>query len=319
MYGMKNEFAADRELRNVQNLFLRPNTELASLTSMGTRATASMLAVPLAPGALVQLVRIVRERQWPMLMLGGGTNTIFATRHFEGIVTLLDPEVFGGMEAIGNNMVRVGAAAELGGLLNYVRRQNLMGLEFCTMIPGRVGGALAGNAGAGNWGICDFVERALVLTRSGRLIDVKRGEFRYTYRHSELSEGIVLEADLLLEPLNPQVSQDRVREYRDKKKCQPYKVNSSGCIFKNPRDSRTGQKISAGKLIDDAGLKGYSINDVTVSDLHANFIVNRGGACGEDFLAMISLIQDIVHERFGVELELEARIVGGPLTSCVLR
>lgn len=316
---MPNEFQRDRTLRSLQGVDLIANADLTGCTSMKTRARCGMLAVPQTPRALRDLVRLVREREWPMLVLGGGTNTIFATHDFEGIVVVLDRSVFGCMERIEDNMVRVGASAELTGLVNFVRRSGLMGLEFCTMIPGTVGGALAGNAGAGNWGICDFVERCIVMTRSGRVIEVNRGDFHFGYRHSELSEAIVLEADLLLEPLNAELSRERSREFAAKKKNQPYKIPSSGCIFKNPRDPQTGRVISAGMLIDQAGMKGYNLNSVVVSEQHANFLLNTGNASGEDFLAMISLIQDIVAERHGIRLDVEARIVGGPLTSCVLR
>lgn len=316
---LSNDYLTDRDLLAIPNLTLVPEADLARRTSMQTQSRAAILAIPRTPRALYQLIRLVRRRDWPMLMLGGGSNTIFATAHFDGLVLWLDKEVFGRMAVVDDNMVRVGAAAELRELLAFVRKSSLMGLEFCTMIPGTVGGALAGNAGAGNWGLCDFVERALVMTRSGRLVDVHRGDFRFSYRYSELSEALILEADLLLEPLDKQLSQERVKEFVSKKKNQPYDVPSSGCVFKNPKDPRTGKPVSAGKLIDEAGLKGYSLNSVAVSEKHANFLINEGGASGEDFLAMISLIRDIIQERRGIELQIEARVVGGPLTSCVLR
>ncbi len=312
------EFARDHHLWNIDGLTLQLDADLSDLTSMKTRASASILAVPTHVRALRELVKLVRARQWPMMILGGGTNTIFATAHFEGIVTVLPAAMFGAVEVVEENVVRVGAAADLGRLLDFSRKNGLMGLEFCTMIPGTVGGALAGNAGAGNWGICDFVERALIMTRSGRFVELRRGDFEFRYRQSELSQGIVLEADLLLEPLVRDVSRDRSKEFIEKKKGQPYRIPSSGCIFKNPVDPRTGKKISAGMLIDQADLKGYEMNSAMVSKQHANFIVNTGEASGDDFLAMISLIQDLIAERSGIELEVEARIVGGPLTSCVL-
>jgi UDP-N-acetylmuramate dehydrogenase len=103
-----------------------------------------------------------------------------------------------------------------------------------------------------------------------------------------------------------------------KKKGQPYKENSSGCVFKNPKDPVTGLPTSAGKLIDESGLKGYRIRSAFISESHANFMVNRGHSSGEDFLALISLARDIVQRRTGIELSLEAQIVGGPLNSVVL-
>lgn len=314
-----NPFLRDSALRNIINLELAPDADVTSLTSMSTRTTAALLAIPHDPFALRSLVRVAYHREWPMLILGGGTNTIFAQNHFDGIVVKLPRTPFGQALSMPGRTVRVGAAMELSSLLQFARQSNLMGLEFCTMIPGTVGGALAGNAGAGNWGLCDFVEAGIVMTRKGQIFPIRRGDFEFKYRHSELADVIVLEADLALEPLKPEIAAARRRDFVAKKKNQPYKCHSSGCIFKNPRDPRTGEMISAGKLIDEAGLKGYCLNDIMVSEGHANFIVNRGNGVGEDFLAMISLIQDLVHERTGFMLELEARIVGGPLQSCVLR
>jgi UDP-N-acetylmuramate dehydrogenase len=312
-------FFRDNALARIPNLYVEPYASLAELTTMKTRARADVLAVPQHPRALLDLVRLVREREWPMLILGGGSNTIFASTRFEGIVVLLDPAMFGQIRLVDERTVRVGAGAELKDLMRFARQNHLMGLEFCTMIPGTVGGALAGNAGAGNWGICDFTDRVLCMTRSGRLIELQRGDFRFSYRYSELCEAVVLEADILLEPLNLEVSRTRTKEYVSKKKNQPYDRPSSGCIFKNPKDPSTGKPVSAGKLIDDAGLKGYTLNSVEVSGGHANVLTNKGPATGEDFHAMISLIKDVIGSRFGIDLKVEARIVGGPLGSCVLK
>lgn len=315
---IQNSFLTDRDLLAIDNLTLIPQANLAKRTSMKTCSRAALLAIPHDIRALHRIVRLTHRREWPLLVLGGGTNTIFATAQFDGIVLILDAAFFGHIELADENTLRVGAAAQLSDAIKFGKRHHLMGLEFCTMIPGTVGGALAGNAGAGNWGLCDFLERAILLTREGEFIDVHRGDFRYSYRHSQLADNIVIEAELLLEPLDFETSRQRQKDYTAKKKCQPYKIPSSGCVFKNPKDS-AGQSVSAGMLIDRAGLKGYALNDVEVSEAHANFLINRGKASGEDFLAMISLIRDVVHQRFGIELEIEARIVGGPLTSCVLR
>lgn len=315
-----NEFLRDRALTSIANLELIANADLSSRTSMRTNSNAAVLAIPHDPYALRLLIRLARDREWPLLVLGGGTNMIFATRRFEGIVVNLPKPVFGQTIHTDERVITVGCAASLGGVFAFSRKCNLMGLEFTSGIPGVLGGAIAGNAGAQNWGICDFVERVTVMTREGKVQSLNRSDFRFSYRHCELAEFIVLEAELLLEPLDAAISKQRVEDFLDKKKNQPsWKVPSSGCIFKNPRDPRTGDKLFAGKLIDEAGLKGYSLNGVQVSQMHANFLINEGGAAGEDFLAMISLIQDRVYDKSGVMLELEARIVGGPLTSCVLR
>lgn len=313
-----SELMYDRDLWRIPGVNLTPNARLDNLSTMKSKARAEILAEVQDPQGLFYLTRLCEKKGYPLLMLGGGSNTIFATSYFEGVVVQLNSPVFNSMEAVKNNVIRVGAGSKLTGLLSYTRKVDMMGLEFCTMIPGTVGGALAGNAGAGNWGLCDFVDSVLVMTRDGEIGEIRRNEFRYSYRHSDLSEYIILEAEVRLEKYVEEISKARSREFRDKKKTQPYNLPNTGCIFKNPIDPRTGNLVSAGKLIDEAGLKNYTINGSCVSEGHANFIVNQGKACGEDFLALISLIQDIIFERTGIELELEAKIVGGPLTSCVL-
>jgi len=314
-----NEFRLDRGLSEIPNLDLEWNADLSTRTWMKTRSRASVLAQPRSVQALRSLMLVAREREWPLLMLGRGANTIFATHEFEGVVVELPRKPFGEITYAGGTRVQAGAGVQITQLLAAVRSFGLMGLEFMTMIPGCVGGSLAGNAGAGGWGLCDFVEEAVVMQRDGKVRRLKRGDFRFSYRHSELGDHVILMADLLLEPLIEKISSERVKEYKEKKTGQPYGEPSSGCIFKNPRDSSTGKHISAGKMIDDAGMKSYMLNSVKVSEKHANFLINTGNATGEDFLAMISLIQDTIRERNGVELEVEARIVGGPLASCILK
>lgn len=307
-----------KELSYVRDadLALSANSDLAAKTSMRMNATAAAFAQVDSPFALKKVMHQARALAIPTYILGGGKNTLFATSHFDGLVVSLDKK-FAKLAPVGDNCIRAGGSVQLPHLIAFANRCGLMGLEFLTMVPGTVGGSLAGNAGAGNWGLCDFVERVWIMTRDGFIACVNRNQFRYSYRHSELREAIVLEADFRLEPLVQAEADRRVEEFKSKKAGQPYRIPSSGCIFKNPRLAN-GQYVSAGKLIDECGLKGYSIRSATISDCHANFIVNGGGSSGEDFLALISLVQDIVKEKTGIDLETEVQIVGGPLSSAVL-
>lgn len=292
------------------------HADLTVRTSMRMAARAALLAEPQTPEALRRVVLHARDVGVPMFLLGGGKNTLFATSNFDGLVVTLG-RGFNRLDNIGGNCIRVGASAQLSQLIPFTHRNGLMGLEFLTRVPGTVGGALAGNAGAGNWGICDFVERVYLMTRTGFVACVGRNQFRYGYRHCELRDAIVLMADLRLEPLDRAEATRRVEDFKAKKTNQPYHIPSSGCIFKNPKGP-DGAAISAGKLIDECGLKGYAIRSARVSEGHANFIVNTGNSSGEDFLALISLIRDIVQARTGIELKMEVQIVGGPLSSAVL-
>ncbi|MDX2176224.1 MAG: UDP-N-acetylmuramate dehydrogenase [Candidatus Sumerlaeia bacterium] len=303
-----------RELldRPIPGVSFTPFADVTKKTTMKTRARAAMLAHADCPRGLAELLRRARAMGWPLRMLGGGANTLFAAGFYEGVLVTLG-NAFAQVEYLGGTMLRAGSATPMPRLLKLANQHGLMGLEFLHMVPGQVGGGLAGNAGAGDYGLCEFLERCLCLTRDGRLLEVGRGGFDYGYRFSELSQVVVLEADFRLMPLHAQEAERRKADFKAKKAGQPYDWPSSGCIFKNPRPAGGGKPVSAGKLIDEAGLKGYRIGDAAVSEGHANFIINLGEATGEDFLALITLIQDVVQEKHGVELEAEVKILGGPL------
>lgn len=316
MRNSRSPFRPILEL-NAPGYEVRPHFDLTKKTSMRMRCKAAAYAQIGCLETLEKFLTITRKEGLPAFLLGGGQNTLFASSFFDGAVFSLNGE-FSQAQNLGGNMIRVGAGVQLPRLLSFARSCNLMGLEFLTMVPGTVGGALAGNAGAGNWGLCDFVERVYLITREGFIACVNRNEFRYSYRHSELKDTIILYADLRLEPLEAMESARRTQEFKDKKTNQPYNKHSSGCIFKNPKCLRSGESVSAGKLIDEAGLKGYFIRSACISEGHANFMVNEGNSSGEDFLALINLVRDIVRERTGIDLDVEVQIVGGPLNSVVL-
>ena len=299
-------------------LKVQSNVDLMPKTTMKMNAVADVFATVDQPYELKRLFETIRQMEVPSFLLGGGANTLFASTRFEGVVVKLGPTGFGKLEWLGGNLIRAGAAVNLPRLIKYSHDCRLMGLEFLTKVPGTVGGALAMNAGAGKWGLCDYVERVMVMTRSGFICCVDRNEFQYSYRHSDLRDVIVLEADFRLEPLNQKIASEAEEEFKAKKKGQPYHLPSCGCIFKNPKDPVTGLPVSAGKLIDEAQLKGYKIRAAQVSNEHGNFLVNTDNSSGEDFLALISLVRDLVWQRRGIELEMEVQIVGGPLNSVVL-
>ncbi|CAN5407763.1 UDP-N-acetylmuramate dehydrogenase [soil metagenome] len=313
-----NNLAGYASLLNLASsgLSIRTNQDLTTKTQMRMKTHAAIYAVPENPFALKKILRETKRSGVPTFLLGGGANTLFATSYFDGVVISLG-RGFQKTEYLGGNFIRAGASTKLPALMKYARDCGLMGLEFLTMIPGTVGGALAGNAGAGNWGLCDYVERVYLMTRAGFIACVDRNQFRYAYRHSELREAIILEADFRLEPLNKFEAESRLDKFKGLKGTQPYNLPSCGCIFKNPKD-HAGRMVSAGKLIDECELKGYSIKAAQVSEGHANFIVNRGNSAGEDFLALISLVRDLVHQKMNIELDLEVQIVGGPLSSAIL-
>jgi UDP-N-acetylmuramate dehydrogenase len=291
-------------------------------TSMKMRSRAAVLAIPHSARALRETLRLARWIRIPLYVLGGGSNTLFASSTFDGIVLKLG-QSFSNVDLIAPDLVRCGAGLDLKKAVSYSIECGLAGLEFGTGIPGTLGGAAAGNAGARHQdgrelGICDFIDRLICFDRAGQVWEVERGEFQYTYRASELREVVVVEMDLRLQPTPAEEINKNLRWFREKRKGQPYGLPSCGCIFKNPTDPETGAPVSAGKLIDQLGLKGYKLGDAEISDRHANFMINRNTASGEDFLALISLTQDLIRQRTGIDLDVEVQVVGGSLTHAIL-
>lgn len=192
----------------------------------------------------------------------------------------------------------VRAAAELG----------WSGLEGLAGVPGNLGGGVAMNAG-GRWGdMWDVVELVRVLDADGAVHDLPRERCAPRYRDGGLGSAIVLGAVLHLRVDDPPAVRERVRGYLlEKRRIQPVTEWSAGCIFKNPpREASDGR--SAGKLVEDAGAKGRTRGDAIVSDLHGNFIVNRGGATAADVLTLIEDVRDLVRQKTGVRLETEVKI-----------
>ncbi len=217
------------------------------------------------------------------------------------VVSLADP-AFGEITVAGRK-ITAGGGAKLGHLISVAVREGLAGLEPLVGIPGTVGGALHGNAGSRGGDIGQWTCRATVMTRAGEIIERDRDDLTFAYRESSLDELVILQGQFELEKEDPEELTKRMQKYWIVKKAnQPLGHQSAGCIFKNPRG------MSAGMLIDQAGLKGSRVGGAEVSDLHANFVVVDNSATSHDVLRLIDLVRSRVAERLGVELETEIEI-----------
>ena len=322
MAAMRSRYAGLAPFQYISDLECHYNEPLERHTSMKMRSRAALFAVAHTPRALREVLRLARRSSVPLYVLGGGTNTLFASSVFEGVVLKLG-SAFMGIELEAPDRIRVGAGLEFKKAVSFSVECGLSGLEFGTGIPGTIGGAAAGNAGCRGpegteRGLCDVLDRLTCFDRAGGLWDVQHGEFQYAYRASELREVVVIEAEMRLNPAAAEEINKTLRHYRDKRKGQPYGLPSCGCIFKNPIDPTTGRPVSAGKLIDEIGLKGYRLGGAEISDLHANFMVNISTASAEDFLALIRMTQDLIRQRTGMDLDIEVQVVGGSLTHAIL-
>ncbi len=234
----------------------------------------------------------------PYFIIGKGSNCLFDTRGFDGLVILNKIDFCHWQE----HEVTAGSGYPFSLLGIQSARKGLSGLEFASGIPATVGGAVFMNAGANGRETCDSLKSVLYFDGTQR--NFTRQELAFGYRTSPFQKmkGAILSATFSLTPL-PEARKNQLQIIETRMKTQPLKDKSAGCVFRNPPGK------SAGALIDRAGLKGTTIGGAQVSELHANFIVNKGSATSQDVLKLIELVQEKVFEQTGIKLEPEIRII----------
>jgi UDP-N-acetylmuramate dehydrogenase len=276
---------------------------LAPLTWFRLGGPAAVLARPRTVAEVGALLRRARESEMLTRILSGGSNVLVRDEGVPGLVIHLESPVFSDV-TIDGQVVEAGAAVPLTALISQTARAGLAGLEVLTGIPGTVGGALRGNAGGRQGAIGNFVRTVTVLDENGQVRTRSREEITFGYRSTDLDEPVILSASFALTPEDPESVVKRMRRiWIIKKENQPYGYQSSGCIFKNP-----APEISAGALVEGAGLKGTRVGGAEVSDRHANFIVAHPGATSSQVLELIELVRGRVFEQSGYELELQIQI-----------
>jgi UDP-N-acetylmuramate dehydrogenase len=280
----------------------RRDVPLAPYTWLKTGGPAQHFITPRSSDELTDVVRCCHQNHIPMRVLGGGSNLLVHDEGVAGVVLHLSDPAFSRIEVAGTR-VTAGSGASLSHLISHSVKAGLAGLDTLVGIPGTVGGALHGNAGGKSGDIGQHVRSVRVVTISGDTFVRQEDELSFAYRSSSLNELIILEAAFELHPEDPEELTRRMRKlWIMKKATQPLTFQSAGCIFKNPRG------MSAGWLIEQAGLKGTRIGDAEFSDRHANFIVTHPGAASKDVLKLIDLACTKISEQFGVDLELEIQI-----------
>ncbi len=246
------------------------------------------------------------KKRWnvPGAIIGRGSNMLVSDAGYPGIVVRLIGE-FDQLEFDGN-CVHTGAGVSLPRLSKTVARHGLSGVEFALGIPGSVGGALIMNAGAWSSSFGDLAECVQVMTDKGKLVNLSHDDAKFGYRHSGLSSYFcVTRAMLNLIPGDVEEITNRMQNFYNKKiTSQPFAEENAGCIFKNPPGH------SAGKLIDECGLKGYRIGGAEVSKIHGNFILNLDNATAQNVLDLVRHIQTQVKREKDVDLEMEVKLLG---------
>lgn len=253
---------------------------------------------------VVKLISFLKENNYKYLVLGNGSNVVFKNNRYNGVVIKLSK--LDKIEFDGDKVV-VGAGVALSKLANMAINNSLSGLEFSVSIPGEIGASVSMNAGAYNESFSDVFVSAKVLTPKLEIIELTNEDMDFSYRNSFIKKNkdyIVLEVVLKLKPGNKEEMNAVIEKRFEKRKAtQPLEYPSAGSVFRNP------EGMYAGKLIEDANLKGYSIGGAMISDMHANFIVNKDNATGEDIINLINLAKDKVKENNNIDLYLEQVII----------
>ncbi len=257
--------------------------------------------------ALQQLVTFLNNENIRYLVVGKGSNLLVKDGGFNGVVIILRGKLASIEQHEGNDQILLaGGGLGLGDLLKYCSHNGFGGLEFLSGIPGTVGGAVTMNAGAFGKDMGSVVQEIQVLTPQGELVSKMHSDLVFSYRALSILEGtIVVRASLQCTRETPEIVSKRVVDHLARRKAtQPLEYPSAGSVFKNPPNDY------AGRLIEEAGLKGERVGGAMISNKHANYIVNRGGASAEDVLTLLNLARDKVREVMGIELEPEIRVVG---------
>jgi UDP-N-acetylmuramate dehydrogenase len=278
---------------------LRREVSLAELTSLGIGGTTDLLRI-LRHEAIPSLLKLLDQHGVPHKFLGGGSNLLVVDGELPFVVLQLvkgEPEI-----SLDGNVATVDAAADLGRTVTFCAKNNLGGMEGLIGVPGTVGGALRMNAGAYGIQIGSYVREVKVYRAAERKIEILRGEqISFEYRHTSFAPDDMMLAVKLELPSKPypEILQG-IRICNEKRRSsQPLGQKSAGCIFKNPPGG------SAGRMIDELGLKGFSHGDARVSERHANFFVNAGQASAADMLALIADVRERVQRAYGITLENE--------------
>lgn len=259
---------------------------------------------------LTQAVRWGRARELEIFILGNGSNILVSDAGVRGLVIKNHADAVQENQSACGEILRVTAdsGAPLPGLANRLARQGWRGLEWAIGVPGTVGAAVVTNAGAHGSAISDSVTRVEILDARNNARWWRRDELRYAYRASvlkqALNEYVVLRAEFELRRDEPANCIARMSQYTEHRRRTQPTDPSVGSMFKNPPGDY------AGRLIDAAGMKGQRVGNVQVSNVHANFFVNLGGATARETLRLVELTQAAVREKFKVELELEIQLVG---------
>lgn len=292
------------EIKNLNIGEVFNDVDLKNCTSFKLNGKAKCLVLPSSVSNLIILLKYLRKNKIKFKIIGKCSNLIFVNNDYDGVLVRLDKL---DNLTVDGTKITVGSGYSLMKLSLKLSRMGYTGLEFASGIPGTVGGAIFMNAGAYKSDMGYIVKSVKVLTPRYEIVEMSNALMNFHYRTSFLQshpDYICLEATLVLKKSNPEEIMQLIEDRRVRRiESQPLEYPSAGSVFRNPPDDY------AGRLIEEAGLKGFGIGDALVSQKHANFIINAGNAKGSEIKELILKIKEIVKEKFDIELKSEQEFV----------
>ncbi|MDA7025964.1 UDP-N-acetylmuramate dehydrogenase [Bacillus sp. CLL-7-23] len=295
-----------QELKELEVGKVLEKEPLANHTTIKIGGPADILVIPKNIQAIRDTMKVIKKHNVKWTAIGRGSNLLVLDEGIRGVVIKLGTGI--DHIKIDGETVRAGGGCSVVRLATGISKKGLSGLEFAAGIPGSVGGAVYMNAGAHGSDISRILVKALILFQDGTLEWLSNEEMLFSYRTSILQNkrpGICLEAVFQLEQKERDIIIEQMQKNKDyRKETQPVSNPCAGSIFRNPLPDH------AGKLIEQAGLKGYQIGGAKVSEMHGNFIINAGGATAKDVLDLITFIQKTIKEKYGVDMHTEVEMIG---------
>ena len=293
-----------KEINNETSSLCLMNEPLKKHTTYGIGGPADLMIFPKNKQDLIKIIKIINENKIQLTILGSGSNVLVSDDGIRGVVISLKNSLK--QIEVADNILYAECGTMLGKIVKYAVKNHLIGLENLNGVPGTLGGALIMNAGAWGGEISENLVHVELINSKSEVKKIQKKDLNFSYRQSSFDkDDILLSAKFNLKKADKNIIKENFMVAQSgRKKSQPLNKRSAGSLFKNPKNS------SAGKLLDDAGLKGFSIGDAKISEKHANFFINDGNASSSDMLMLIKKAHQKVKDRFNVNLSLEVRLLG---------
>ena len=292
------------EINNETASLCLMNESLKKHTTYGIGGPADLMIFPKSKQDLIKVIEIINDNKIQLTILGSGSNVLVSDNGIRGAVISLKNSLK--KIEVDENILYAECGTMLGKIVKHAVKNNLIGLENLNGVPGTLGGALIMNAGAWGGEISENLIHVEIMNSKNEIQKIQKKDLNFSYRQSSFDkDDILLSAKFNLKKADKDIIKENFIEAQSgRKKSQPLNKRSAGSLFKNPTNS------SAGKLLDDAGLKGFSIGDAKISEKHANFFINDGDASSRDMLMLIKKAHKEVKDKFNVNLSLEVKLMG---------